>query len=149
MDANGESGNTKIIGSQLSGALAVDSNNLVLVSSGGVPRASYNYGVSRINYDVWMPNGYVTLNWDGANAAPIALLGGAYDLDVQDNLGVIKNNATGANGNITLTTSGAGANSSYSILIELDKTPGGNCDFNMGQIQSPSDFQAGKYAVKP
>ncbi len=147
LDANGTT-NTVIQGRNFRGALAVDSNNRVLVSAGGVPRATYNYSVARIMYDVGIPNGYVTLNWEGANTGPIAVLWSTYDLNMQDNLGLITNNAISPNGNISISTTGSVANSSYTIILELHKNASnGNVDFITGLTSA--DFNSGIYAVKP
>lgn len=150
LDATGETANVKIQGRNLRGALAVDTNNAVLVSAGGVPRASYNLAVRRIVYDVGIPNGYVTLNWDGATPGPIAILWSSYDLNLDDNLGLIRNNAITPNGNISLTATGSNTTSSYTIVIELVKNgvPGNN-DFDMGQVAKPADFNFGSYGIRP
>ena len=139
LDANGETNNTKIIGAQLSGALAVDSNNMVTVAMGGTPRTTYRYGIGRIVYDINLPstNAYVKLAWDGSQPATIACINDGFDLNMQDNLGLMNNNAGTPNGNITLTTVGVNSNSSYTIIIELYKNP---LDYNQGQIQMPQDF---------
>lgn len=139
LDANGEASNTKIIGRSLPGALAVDANNLVLVSApGAVARSNYRYSVARIVGDVFVPNGYVELLWDGANSqTSIWCLSQSGDYNMMDNLGVINNTANGANGNVIVNTAGAGANNSYSLFIEIHKDAR---DFNQGQIQMPQDF---------
>lgn len=140
VDALGETANTKIIGRLLSGALANDSNGMVLVTSpGAIPRTTYRYGISRIFADInpQIPGGYLKIQWDGATPATVAVLGNACDLNIQDNLGLINNNALTPNGNITFTTVNFGANGSYNIIIELHKNP---LDYNQGQIQRPQDF---------
>jgi hypothetical protein len=138
IDANGEFGTTKIIGQNLSGALAVDSNNMVLVSACGMPRSSYRYSIARIIGDVFIPNGYLNLLWDGANSqTSIMVLSASGDYNMQDNLGNIQNTANGFNGNIICQIAGSGANNSYTVWLELHKDPR---DFNQGQVQRPQDF---------
>lgn len=158
LDANGETANVKVIGSQLRGALSQDTNNAVLVSNpansalNGVPRVNYNYSIARVYYDVWMPNGYVVINWTGGTPGEACQCGGAFDQNFQDNLGVITNNAVGPTGNISFTTVGAAASTGYTIILELHKGPTQSntaCDFDMGQVAAPSDFNFGKYAIKP
>lgn len=152
LDANGETANVKVIGSQLRGALAVDTNNAVLVSQGGVARTNYNYSVARVYYDVWMPTGYLALNWTGSTPSVICTCGGAFDQDFQDNLGVIPNSAVGPTGNISFSAFGSNTNTGYTIILELHKGPNSvntACDYDMGQIAAPSDFNFGRYAVKP
>ena len=138
LDANGESANTKIIGKSLPGALAVDANNLVLATApGAVARSNYRYSIARIIGDVFIPNGYVELLWDGANSqTSIWIASQSGDFNMMDNLGVITNTANGSNGNVIVNTAGAGANNSYSLLIEIHKDPR---DFNQGQVGSTSN----------
>lgn len=158
LDATGETGNVKVIGSQLRGALAVDANNMVLVNNpsnsafNGVARTNYNYTVARVYYDVWMPGGYMVLNWTGGTPTPICICAGAFDQNFQDNLGVICNTAVNPTGNISFTSVGANTNTGYTIILELHKGPNQAntaCDYDMGQVAAPSDFQQGRYAVKP
>lgn len=158
LDNLGETGNVKVIGSQLRGALAVDTNNAVLVSNpsnsayNGIARTNYNYTVARVYYDVWMPAGYMILNWTGSTPSVICTCGGAFDQNFQDDLGVIPNTAVGPTGNISFTSVGAVANTGYTIILELHKGPNSvntACDFDMGQVRAPSDFNFGSYNVKP
>lgn len=138
----------KIQGSQLAGALSVDSNNNVLVSQGGVPRTNYNFALGHIVADVNLPAGNsIQLIWSGSTAQTAATLSpGFKDMITESNMGTIWNNATSPTGNLLLTTTGSQANSSYTIFVEIKKGPNaGNsaCDFNMGQIQKPVDFNFG------
>lgn len=139
LDANGESSNTKILGRNLTGALAVDANNLVLASApGAVPRVNYRYSIARIISNVNIPGGYVTMQWSGANSpGTIMNLSGNQDFNGEGNLGTIQNTANGPTGNIIFNAVGAVANSSYNIIVEIHKD---NRDFNAGQIQRPQDF---------
>ncbi len=138
LDANGETSNTKILGRSLPGALAVDSNNMVLASApGAVPRSNYRYSVARIVGDVFIPNGYLELLWDGANSqTSIWILSGSGDYNMMNSLGVIQNSANGANGNIIVNTANASNFNSYSIFLELHKDAR---DFNQGQVGSNSN----------
>lgn len=160
LDGSGnESANVKIVGQNLMGALAVDSNNAITVAMGGTYRTNYRYSVNRITYDVNLPNpGYVRLDWSGANAvAPIWLCSGKFDMNFQENLGPIMNTANGPTGNILFTTVGAPtAQSYYCITLELHKTASSSgCDYDQGQIGSggrqgrPNDFNFGTYSIKP
>lgn len=142
-----ETANVKIVGSQLRGALAVDANNAVLVSQGGVARTSYSYSVKRLIYDINIPNGYLLIQYTGSTApGTIAVAHGEFDLNQVDNLGSILNNATVPTGNIEFTTSGAGANNSYTVMLEIIKD---GKDFDFGQIERPADFNFGSYGVTP
>lgn len=138
LDATGEVANTKIIGQNLKGALAVDSNNLVTVAMGGAPRPTYRYNVGRIFYTINYPSdGYLKIQWDGGTPSTMVLLTDAYDLNIMDNMGVIYNNATNPNGNITFTSVNSGNSGTYTILFEIYKNP---LDFDQGQIRAPQDF---------
>ena len=138
-----ETANVKIAGMSLSGALTADTNNnvLLLTTTGalnGAKRTVYRYNISRIVYDVNIPNGSVKIYWDGANTQPTAFNAtgsGYYNSDM--NIAAIPNNANGANGNLLFSTSGAIANSCYSIILELHKD---NRDYDAGQINTPGDF---------
>lgn len=146
LDATGETANAKIIGRNLRGALATDSNNAVLVSKGGTPRTNYRYTIERITYDVNIPNGYLKVSWDGGTPCTCVLLSGSGDLDINDNMGSMINSATNPNGNVTFTTVNATNNTSYTVLFELRKN---NLDYDAGQVAKPSDFNFGKYGIKP
>lgn len=139
LDANGETGNTKVIGQSLKGALSVDANSQVTVAMGGVPRTNYRYSIGRILSNVNYPTGgYLKLIWDGANTqSTIALLNGPFDLNMQDNLGVMNNTANGANGNIIFTSVNAGNSGVYTVILEIYKDPR---DYDQGQIAKPQDF---------
>lgn len=151
LDANGESSNTKIIGRNITGALAVDANNMVLVANGGVPRSNYRYTIARIVYDINFPiPGYMELIWEGANtSSTLATISNQFDLNMQDNLGNITNTANGATGNIIFNSVGSATNSSYNIVLEIHKDLR---DYNAGQIQRPQDFNltsTGKSIITP
>lgn len=138
LDANSETANTKIIGKLLKGALSVDSNNLVTVAMGGVPRTNYRYSIGRILHTINYPSdGYLKIQWDGASPSTIALLSGYCDLNMQDNLGVMYNNANTPNGNVTFTSINAGNSGVYTVIMEIYKDPK---DFDQGQIAKPQDF---------
>lgn len=146
--ANSETANTKVQGRNLRGALARDTNNAVLLTApGAIARTNYDYSVSRIWGNVYVPNGYIRIEFDGANSKSriIDLSTGTSDFDTQDTMGSINNTANGANGNIIFSVVGAGANSSYTIMMELFK----GADFDKGQAVSPADFNFGRYSVKP
>lgn len=143
-----ETGVLKVVGQALSGALSVDANNNVLVSQGGVARTNYNYAIGHIWGQINIPaNAALQLSWTGGTANTIAFFGpGTVDMVTESNMGTVWNNATGPTGNVSLTTYGTGTNSSYTLFLEIKKGPNsGNsaCDYNMGQIQKPVDFNFG------
>lgn len=150
-----ETANVKIIGSTLRGALAVDSNNAVTVAAGGNARANYRYGISRIAGNV-SGNGYLRLDFSGGTIGPIMTLSGAFDYNMQDNLGVIQNQAVLPTGNVLFSTTGMAAGSAYSVVIEIHKVVPANTtgfpagtDYDQGQIIAPGDFNFGPRAVRP
>lgn len=145
-----ETANVKIIGSTLFGALAQDTNNAILVANGGVARTNYNYAVERITGTI--STGYLQMQWTGGTPRTIATLSGDFDWNMQENIAPIPNNAVGPTGNIMFTTVGTAAQSHYCVTLTLHKGPNQAnvaCDFNMGQIGKPSDFNFGTYAVRP
>lgn len=138
VDAVGETANTKISGRMLKGALATDSNNRVLVASGGTPRTNYRYTIERIFYSTNFPSGgYLKLYWDGATPSTIALLNGTGDIDVLDNMGSINNTATTPNGNVGFTIVNPAANGFYNVILELRKDLK---DYDAGQVEAPQAF---------
>lgn len=142
-----ETANVKIMGRNLSGALATDSNNNILVSAGGVPKTNYRYTVARVMGSVAIPNGYAQLNWDGATPGTMLNLSGTFDYNLsQGGLGVLINNATTPNGNISMTTVGVSGDCAYTLIFELHKD---GLDFNMGQVQRPQDFNHPPFGVTP
>lgn len=151
-DGSGDESNVvKIQGRNLTGALANDVNNAVLVSNGGTPRTNYNYSIARIVYNTNITGG-VRLTWSGSPSSNAVTLSGTGDWNTEGTVSVIPNNAANATGNILLSTANSVSGSHYSIMLELHKGPNqanSACDFNMGQIQRPSDFNFGTYGVKP
>lgn len=150
-----EVSNVKINGANLKFALGQNNNaylsNNGIATNGLAPgqlrKTNYDYSISRINYIVSANSGYVKLSWDGTNAATIAdLAQGQGDINYQQNMAVIQNNASTPNGNVSLTTFGFGANSSYTIIMELHKSAN---DYSFGQLQSPADFNYGTAGIKP
>lgn len=146
-----ESAVVKVQGLKLSGALAVDTNNNVLVSAGGNYRTNYNYAITRIVSDIY--NCTVQISWTGGSPATAWIAGpGKGDNNVEEQLGSIWNNATNPTGNIAFTTANTNAGSSYTIMLELKK--GGNSgnsavDYSVGQTVRPVDFNFKPYSVTP
>jgi hypothetical protein len=146
-DGSGQESNTvRIMANTLYGAL--NANTVPgLLSAGGSALPYYNLQVTRINHTVNMGStGYVNLYWQGTTAAPIMLLNRNGEYSADQGLPSIPNNAAGANGHIGIATSGAAANSSYSIIIELRKD---NAMYQRGQFNDPSAFNYGSYGVTP
>lgn len=75
--------------------------------------------IRKVSADVF--GGLVTLKWKGNQPQTIAQLsGGTHDMDFTRMGGLI--NRTDGDGSITLTTSGFGAGSAYSITLEMITT---------------------------
>jgi len=56
------------------------------------------------------------------------------------------NNATGGNGDIGVMSTGATANSAYTVILTLRKN---NAMFARGQFQEPAAFNYGSYKLTP
>jgi hypothetical protein len=130
---------------------ALDANSVPLYSALSVSNTVlgyYDLQVTRINYNVNMNTGtgYVTLYWQGDTPAPIAILNRNGEYSADQGLPSIPNNATGANGHIGVSTTGAVSNSSYTIILELRKN---NQMYQRGQFNDPGAFNYGPYSLKP
>jgi hypothetical protein len=75
------------------------------------------------------------------NANTIAVVGpGQFDMDFDVHGG----GSVPANGSITLTSAGIGANDAFTLIIVLKKDPR---DFTMGQHADPSAFNSGRFTI--
>ncbi len=149
-DGSGDESNvSRIAANTLYGAL--DANNVPLHTSLSVSNTAlpyYNLQVTRINYNVNMPTtGYVELFWNGTTQAPIVTLDRNGQIgDYENGFPSIPNNAVGPNGDIGISTHGATANSSYTIIVELRKD---NAMYDRGQFTDPAAFNYGQYSLRP
>jgi hypothetical protein len=124
----------------LGGALSAAANGTQLLAGNGNPRSSYNVSVNRIRYSI-TPGGMINLAWQGTTNTQFILLAGSGDIDATRGTDAVidplTTGAPGHTGNIVLTTLGFGANSGYTIQIDMQKT---TSQFDQGQIARPKDF---------
>jgi len=143
-----ESNTYRIMANTLYGAL--DANNVPLgsaLSVSNTPLPYYNLQVTRIIYTVNMgTTGYVQLYWQGPTPTTIVNLNRNGEYGEHLNMPSIPNNAVSSNGHIGVTTFGAGANCSYTIVVELRKD---NKMYQRGQFNDPAAFSFGDYALTP
>lgn len=146
-DGSGQEDNThRIQANTLYGAL--DANNNLLVT-GNTAKPYYGLNINRIWYSSWTTGGEVSLYWDDDYKTPIVSLSGGGEYDGAGNWVTIHNpNAPGANatGDIGVSTRGAIANSSYSIVLEIRKN---NEYYQRGQFNDPAAFNYPPYNVRP
>ena len=152
-----EQNNTRISANSFYGAL--DANSVPLYS--GLSKSNtalpyYNLQLTNLAYFVNMPqgSGAVEIFWNGggttaaqqyANSATIFHLNydGAYG---GDNMVSIPNNAINPKGDLGIYTTGAVANSSYTLICSFRKD---NAMYQRGQFSDPAAFNHGIYAIKP
>ena len=149
-DGSGQEDNpNRISANSLSGAL--NSNTVPgLLSSGGSPLPYYGLNIHRLWYDCVNPTGAdVDLYWNANTTISALLLSGTYEYDGNSNWVTIPNaayNTTGCNGDIGLRTRGFGANTSYTIIIEVRKD---NAHYQRGQFNDPAAFNYPPYNLTP
>lgn len=166
-DGSGQEANgSRIVANTLS--FALDANNVQLRSSASVSNTTLSYydlQVTGVKYYVNFPTsnvGGVELYWNGAGstaAAQYANSATIFHLNMQGEFGLgeqlpsILNNSgdgvhanTVGNGDLGIQTTGAIANSAYTLIITLRKN---NQMYARGQFQEPSAFNYGQYKLTP
>jgi hypothetical protein len=164
-----EANNVRIQANTLSNAIATN-GYLVANNQGGASNTAlsfYDIQLTGLKYYVNLPingtPGTVELFWNGAGATPAAQYANSatiFHLNSQGEFGlgeqlpsiynnsgntVIGNTSIG-NGDLGLYTSGASANSSYTLIIALRKN---NAMYQRGQFNDPAAFNYGPYSLKP
>ena len=166
---DGSSGNelnvARISANTLANALA---NNGLLLSTQNANTALPYYDLQLtglkyyVNFPVSSPIGSVEMFWSGnntgtaassyANSATIFHLQGQGEFGLGEQLPSITNNSgTGAantvgNGDLGIQTTGATANSSYTLIVSVRKN---NAMYQRGQLSDPAAFNYGQYSLKP
>jgi len=166
---DGSSGNesnvSRISANTLANALA---NNGLLLSTQNANTALPYYDLQLtglkyyVNFPVSSPIGSVELFWSGnntgtaassyANSATIFHLQSQGEFGLGEQLPSITNNSgTGAantvgNGDLGIQTTGATANSSYTLIVSVRKN---NAMYQRGQLSDPAAFNYGQYSLKP
>ena len=158
-----EANNTRIQANTLFGALATN-GYLVANNQGGAANTTLSYydlQLMGLKYYVNMPTsntgtglGSVEVFWNGggasaaaqyANSATIFHLNMQGEFGLGEQLPAIYNNAGGNTlGDIGVYTSGATANSSYTLIVSLRKN---NAMYQRGQYNDPAAFNYGPYAL--
>ena len=159
-----EANNSRIQASSLSGALDSSKANLLSNTSNTGALTYYDLQLTGLKYYVNLPTsnssggsiGSVEVFWNGggataaaqyANSATIFHLNSSGEFGLGEQLPAIYNNATNAPlGDIGIYTSGAQANSSYTLIISVRKN---NAQYQRGQFNDPAAFNYGNYSLKP
>lgn len=157
-DGSGQESNTgRIVAGSLYGALDNVGRIMLSATSTNVALPAYKLDVTRIEYNVNMPtttNGFVRLFWNGAAASngTIAALnfagsfGNDHSEQIVNPLLPIPAIAGAGGGGIGISTVGAVAGSSYTIILELRKY---NEVFDHGQARDPAAFNFAPYNLRP
>ncbi len=127
-----------------------------LLSSGGSALPYYGLTINRIWYDTDTNAGDVHLYWRANNSVnasaetgvPIVFMQGNGEYDGNGNWITIRNTQVDANtnGDISIFTRGQGANTSYTIILELRKD---NAYYQRGQFNDPAAFNYPPYGLTP
>ena len=157
-DGSGQEDNPhRISANSLYGALNANTTP-GLLSDGGSALSYYGLAIHKLWYDCVNPvSGDVELYWtqtqDATNTVTAFIMSGTYEYDGAGNFITIPNAAnnvvgiTDCNGDIGIRTRGFGANTSYTILIELRKH---NEYYQRGQFNDPAAFNYGSdYSIRP
>ena len=137
----------RISANSFSGALNANGTT-GLLSQGGSALSYYGLTVHRIWYDtVNSASSDVELYWNANSAISLMFLSGNSEYDGAGNWVTIPNaakNTSGCNGDIGIRTRGYGANTSYTIVMELRKE---NEYYQRGQFNDPAAFNYGQYSI--
>lgn len=99
--------------------------NTTILNANSLNGAIANLGyheltVRRIMHSI--TDGYVKLYWQGASAnVDMVNISGAGTIDFIPESMVLNNNATNPSGNVGLSTAGMGANSAFTVVVDLRK----------------------------
>jgi len=139
----------RITANTLTGALNTSNT---LLSVGGSAKDFYNLSIHRLWYDcVNAVNADVDIYWNANPTISAMVVSGTYEYDGNSNWVTIPNAAYGAdgvtscNGDIGIRTRGMGANSSYTIIVELRKD---NAYYQRGQFNDPAAFNYPPYDLR-
>jgi hypothetical protein len=155
-DNSGQEENlSRITANTLYGAVDSSKANLLSSTANTGPLDYYGLTVTRLWYDV-DSTGDVQLYWRANNdpaalansGVPLMLLQGNGEYNNAGNWPSIKNPSVDANtnGDISICTRGHGANTGYTIIMELRKD---NAHFQRGQLNDPAAFNYGAYGLTP
>ena len=148
-DGSGQEDNpNRISANTLYGALNTENT---LLANGGSAKSYYGLSIHRLWYDCVNPsNAYVDLYWNANPTISAFVMSGTYEYDGAGNFVTVPNAAKGTlscNGDIGIRTKGFGANTAYTILVELRKH---NEYYQRGQFNDPAAFNYGPdYSIRP
>ena len=147
-----EANNNRIVANTLYGALDANGGLMWSGTSANNALPFYDLSILRIWYDtnIDFRNGTIAVNWSANNSSNTAnafFITGTGNFSIETNWPPITNNgAVDKNGNIGIATTGTGANTTYTIIMELRKD---NAMYQRGQYNDPAAFSFGPYALKP
>lgn len=128
---------------------ALNSNNQILATHGGVEKDYYDLSLYRLWYDVsFNVEASACLTWSADVQVPIFTMGWSGIYNEDGVWAVIPNSAKGTancKGDIGLVTSGV-KSGSYTIIAEFVKN---NNDYNSGHLTEPGAFNAPPFGVTP
>ena len=125
--------------------LALNSNGYIMTSNTD-PLSTYRVTPFRIVYHVSMASGHVKLYFDssdGSDGTIVNLGNGWGDMGLEGAIFTSPLTAN-SNGDILLTTFGAAANDSYTIILDCRKD---SRDYDAGQTADPAAFNKGAWAL--
>ena len=163
-----EANNSRIQANTFSGAL--DANGVILRSSSSLSNTALSYydlqltGMKYyVNFPTTTPIGSVEIFWNGAGSTPAAQyansatifhLNDSGEFGLGEQLPAIMNNsgntiigaASVGNGDLGVYTTGATANSAYTLILTFRKN---NAMYQRGQFNDPAAFNFGIYSTRP
>ena len=163
-----EANNSRIQANTFSGAL--DANGVILRSSSSLSNTALSYydlqltGMKYyVNFPTTAPIGSVEIFWNGAGSTPAAQyansatifhLNDSGEFGLGEQLPAIMNNsgntiigaASVGNGDLGVYTTGATANSAYTLILTFRKN---NAMYQRGQFNDPAAFNFGIYSTRP
>ena len=151
-DGTGDENQIRIHANTLYGALNANSTP-GLLSQGGSALPFYGLSIHKLWYDCVNPvSADVDLYWNANPTVTAFLISGTYEYDGAGNFVTVPNAAynvdgiTQCNGDIGIRTRGFGANTSYTIIVELRKD---NAHYQRGQFNDPAAFNYPPYNLRP
>lgn len=143
-----ESNTARIQASSLADALDSSRANLLssVANTGALPY--YGLGIEKLWYSSYNIDS-LSILWSADTSIPAFRIHGNGIYNDAGGMMTISNEAKGSancNGNIGIVTSGAVANGSYTIILELRKD---NYDYQRGQLNDPAAFNYGDYGMRP
>lgn len=115
-------------------AFALNTSGKIMTANTN-PKSTYRVYPTKIIYSVGINSGYVRLHYDDAGDGTLGVLRSSGDIDTEA-LSLSNPQAT-SNGDICLSTMGAVANDSYTVIMDMRKEA---TDYDQGQTAEPQPF---------